>query len=59
MKGCANLAEKQTVLFSHSITQLDQALGEIGRVVQNLLPTTLLDFGLIPALENLCTNMNK
>lgn len=57
MKGGTYLAEEQTVLFGYSINQLGLALGELRRVTHNLVPATLLESGLLPALENLCNGL--
>lgn len=39
------------------ITQLDQSVNELRRIARNMMPETLLQFGLEPALRDLCASL--
>jgi signal transduction histidine kinase len=39
------------------ITQLDQSVNELRRIARNMMPETLLQFGLEPALKDLCSSL--
>lgn len=59
MKGGAFLSEGNTELFGHSLSQLDGAIQEMRRVAHNLMPSVLMESGLVPALRNFSESLNE
>ena len=49
-----NLEENQVESFHRIINQLDSSVSELRRVARNLMPESLLNFGLQIALKDLC-----
>ncbi|HTN44821.1 MAG TPA: tetratricopeptide repeat protein [Flavipsychrobacter sp.] len=45
--------------FEHSINMLDNSINEMRRVAHNLMPESLLKFGLDDALEDFCNEINR
>jgi len=58
MKGGTYMAKEQVNLFGQSINQLDMAIQEMRRVAVNLVPSVLVEQGLIQALENFCRELH-
>ena len=58
MKGNVILQEQDAFLYSKSIEQLDSAISEMRRVAHNMMPETLLKFGLLQAVEDYCESIN-
>ena len=58
MKGNVYLPEEQVQAFNHAVDQLDQSIGELRRVSHNMMPESLIKFGLTEALANYCENLN-
>ena len=59
MKGNLFVKEKDALLFSNSITQLDSAISEMRRVAHNMMPEALLKFGLMETVQNFCESLNE
>ena len=59
MRGNIILPEKDTIVFSNSILQLDNAIGEMRRVAHNMMPESLLKFGLLESVQNFCDSLNE
>ena len=45
--------------FEHSINMLDNSINEMRRVAHNLMPESLLKFGLDDALKDFCNEINR
>ena len=45
--------------FEHSINMLDNSIGEMRRVAHNLMPESLLKFGLDEALRDFCSEIDR
>ncbi|MBS1777546.1 MAG: tetratricopeptide repeat protein [Bacteroidetes bacterium] len=45
--------------FEHSINMLDSSINEMRRVAHNLMPESLLKFGLDAALQDFCSEMSR
>jgi signal transduction histidine kinase len=58
MKGNAFLSEENAHSFNNVITQLDQSIAELRRVSHNMMPESLIKYGLKEALENYCESLN-
>ncbi len=59
MKGNQVIQEKDALLFSRSIDQLDSAINEMRRIAHNMMPEALLKFGLSEALNDFCDGINQ
>jgi len=59
MKGNVMLSEENVHLFNSAIEQLDNAMNEMRRVAHNMMPETLMRFGLVQALTDFCENINE
>jgi signal transduction histidine kinase len=59
MKGNMVIHENDAQLFSRSIIQLDNAIGEMRRVAHNMMPEALLKFGLPEAIQDYCDGINE
>ena len=59
MKGNVVISEEYAHIFSSSIQQLDNAIGEMRRVAHNMMPESLLRFGLVQAIQNVCDGLNE
>ena len=59
MKGNVILQEQDAGLFAKSIDQLDAAISEMRRVAHNMMPESLLKFGLAQAIQDYCDSMNE
>ncbi|HTE01095.1 MAG TPA: sensor histidine kinase [Mucilaginibacter sp.] len=54
-----NEAESPTALLSDTRKLTDECIQEIRNIIHNVLPPVLTDFGLIDALQALCTKVDK
>ena len=59
MKGNVILHEQDANLFTKSILQLDSAIAEMRRLAHNMMPESLLKFGLIQAIQDYCESINE
>lgn len=59
MKGNVILQQQDAGLFAKSIEQLDKAISEMRRVAHNMMPETLLKFGLTQAIQDYCESINE
>lgn len=59
MKGNVILSEENVHLFNSAIEQLDNAMNEMRRVAHNMMPETLMRFGLAQALQDFSENINE
>lgn len=58
MKGNVFLTEENAQSMNNVIVQLDQSIAELRRVSHNMMPESLIKYGLKEALENYCDNLN-
>lgn len=59
MKGNIILTEENAEAFNNVILQLDQSISELRRVSHNMMPETLIKYGLRETLENYCESLNQ
>lgn len=59
MKGNVLISEEYANIFSSSLHQLDNAISEMRRVAHNMMPESLIKFGLVQATQNLCDGLNE
>lgn len=59
MKGNVIISEEYAGVFNSSLQQLDNAISEMRRVAHNMMPESLLKYGLIQATQNLCDTLNE
>jgi len=58
MKGNVFLSEENARSMNNVIMQLDQSIAELRRVSHNMMPESLIKYGLKEALENYCETLN-
>jgi signal transduction histidine kinase len=58
MKGNVFLSEENALAMNNVIMQLDQSIAELRRVSHNMMPESLIKYGLKEALENYCETLN-
>jgi two-component system, NarL family, sensor kinase len=58
MKGNMILTEENAQLFTRAFDQLDKSIGEMRRVAHNMMPESLVKFGLQEALQDYCESIN-
>lgn len=58
MKGNVFLSEENALSMNNVIMQLDQSIAELRRVSHNMMPESLINYGLKEALENYCETLN-
>jgi signal transduction histidine kinase len=58
MKGNVFLSESNVESFNNVIQQLDQSIAELRRVSHNMMPESLVKYGLKESLENYCESLN-
>ena len=58
MKGNFFLSEENALAMNNVIMQLDQSIAELRRVSHNMMPESLIKYGLKEALENYCETLN-
>jgi two-component system NarL family sensor kinase len=59
LKENIQLDEHTNGLFEKSVTQLDNTIQELRKVAHNLMPETLIKFGLKNAVEDFCESMQQ
>lgn len=59
MKGNIILTEENANAFNNVILQLDQSIAELRRVSHNMMPESLIKYGLKETLENYCQSLNQ
>jgi two-component system NarL family sensor kinase len=59
MKGNVLISEEHARIFSSSLNQLDNAMNEMRRVAHNMMPESLIKFGLTQAIQNICDVLNE
>lgn len=59
MKGNLILSEQDGITFNRVLTNLEESIGEMRRVAHNMMPETLLKFGLPQALEDYCEGLSR
>ncbi|MBP6659211.1 MAG: hypothetical protein KA174_00955 [Chitinophagales bacterium] len=59
MKGNVILQQQDAGLFAKSIQQLDNAISEMRRVAHNMMPESLLKFGLTQTIQDYCESINE
>lgn len=58
MKGNFFLSEENALAMNNVFMQLDQSIAELRRVSHNMMPESLIKYGLKEALENYCETLN-
>ena len=58
MKGNFFLSEENALAMNNVIMQLDHSIAELRRVSHNMMPESLIKYGLKEALENYCETLN-
>lgn len=59
MKGNLTIPEEHVASFNAAIDLLDSSIKELRRVAHNLMPESLIKFGLNPALAEFCRSTGK
>ncbi|AHF17133.1 tetratricopeptide repeat-containing sensor histidine kinase [Niabella soli] len=59
MKGNVFLSEKNAMAVERVLEQLDQSITELRRVSHNMMPESLIKFGLGETIENYCAQINQ
>jgi signal transduction histidine kinase len=59
MKNNFVLSETSVRLFNLTLNQMDQAISEMRRVAHNMMPESLIAFGLPRALEQMCASLSE
>ncbi|MDO7876371.1 histidine kinase [Hymenobacter sp. ASUV-10] len=54
VRGNVVLPEASAQLFARSLEHLDGSISELRRVARDMMPEALLQFGLVPALRDIC-----
>jgi two-component system, NarL family, sensor kinase len=57
IKEKIGLSPEHTLLFDHSLTMLDNTIVDLRKVAQNLMPATLVKYGLYDALQDFCDSI--
>lgn len=52
------LSPEHTQLFNRSLTMLDNTIGDLRKVAHNLMPATLVKYGLYDALRDFCDSIH-
>jgi signal transduction histidine kinase len=58
MKGNVFISEENAAAFNRALAQLDQSISELRHVSHNMMPESLIRYGLAETLENYCTTLN-
>lgn len=58
MKGNMIIQQAHAQVFQSALMRLDEAIGEMRRVAHNMMPESLVTFGLEKALRQLCESMS-
>ncbi|MDX2048873.1 MAG: sensor histidine kinase [Chitinophagaceae bacterium] len=59
MKGNLILSEENARLFSKTLDQLDNSIGEMRRVAHNMMPEALVRLGLQQAVQDYCDSLTE
>jgi signal transduction histidine kinase len=59
MKGNLILSEQDGMTFNRVLNNLEESISEMRRVAHNMMPETLLKFGLPQALEDYCDGLSQ
>lgn len=59
MKGNMVMTPENTTAFERSMDMLDSSIKEMRRVAHNMMPETLVKFGLDAALKDFCNDINQ
>jgi signal transduction histidine kinase len=59
MKGNVILSEKNAQMLNNVVVQLDQSMNELRRVSHNMMPESLIKFGLVESLLIYCDSLNE
>jgi two-component system, NarL family, sensor kinase len=59
MKSSLIINHESVIQFERSLDMLDTSIQELRRVAHNMMPETLIKFGLDEALKDYCDNINK
>lgn len=59
MKSHLIIDHENVVVFERSLDMLDTSIQELRRVAHNMMPATLIKFGLDEALKDYCNNINN
>ena len=59
MKGSLTIPEEQVETFNSALEMLDKSIIELRRVAHNLMPESLVKYGLNSALKDFCANVEK
>jgi two-component system, NarL family, sensor kinase len=54
IKGKLSLSREHTALFDRSLSMVDNTIGDLRKVAHNLMPETLIRFGLNDSLRDFC-----
>ncbi|MGI4873510.1 MAG: ATP-binding protein [Janthinobacterium lividum] len=54
LRSTLALPQADEQVFAHALLHLDAAIGELRRVAHDMMPGALTQFGLVPALQDLC-----
>ena len=57
VKEQIELTPEKKAMFERSVSMLDNTIGDLRKVAQNLMPETLVKFGLVDALRDFCNSM--
>ncbi len=59
MKGNVTIPEEYVGVFNSALEMLDGSIKELRRVAHNLMPESLLKYGLNPAITDFCNGLEK
>ncbi|MCE7041913.1 sensor histidine kinase [Dyadobacter sp. CY312] len=59
MRGNTTLPEGGIQTFNRALEQLDSAIGEMRRIAHNMMPESLVRFGLVETLKDYCEDINQ
>ncbi len=59
MKNNLIITQEDALAFERSMGMLDKSISELRRVAHNMMPESLLKFGLDTALQDFCTNIRQ
>lgn len=59
MKGSLTIPEEQVETFNSALEMLDNSIKELRRVAHNLMPESLMRYGLSAAIKDFCNSIDK
>lgn len=59
MKGSLTIPEEQVETFNSALEMLDNSIKELRRVAHNLMPESLMRYGLSAAIKDFCESIDK